>query len=407
MKGRLCVTAHPMGCTANVEEQIRRVTGRPPVAGARRVLIVGSSNGLGLSTRIAAAFGSRASTVGVGLEREATPTRTATAGWYNCAAFERAALAEGLSARTVIGDAFTDGTKAETVDAIRRGPGAVDLVVYSLAAPRRRDPETGVVHQSVLKPIGAPFTGKTYDFASGEVGEQTLAPADDAEIRDTVAVMGGEDWSRWIRTLRAEGVLAPGATTVAYSYIGQESLAPTYRAGTMGRAKEHLEATARALDAEGLRARVAVMKAMVTQSSVAIPMSTLYTMILARVMREYDVYEDPIDQVYRLLAGHLAERPGDKLGDKPEDGPAGFDSAGFDFAGFDDEGRIRLDDLELREDVQREVDRRLALATTANLDELADREGFHSDVLRLYGFGHPDVDYSADVDPVLGIPSMN
>ena len=287
----------------------------------------------------------------------------------------------------------TDETKAETVDAIRRGPGAVDLVVYSLAAPRRRDPETEVVHQSVLKPIGAPFTGKVYDFARREVGEQTLAPADDAEIRDTVAVMGGEDWSRWISTLRAEGVLAPGATTVAYSYIGQESLAPTYRAGTMGRAKEHLEATARALDAEGLRAHVAVMKAMVTQSSVAIPMSTLYTMILAKVMREYDVYEEPIDQVYRLLAGHLA--------DQPEDESVGRQ------AEFDDEGRIRLDDLELREDVQREVDRRLALATTANLDELADREGFHGDVLRLYGFDRPDVDYSADVNPVLGIPSTN
>ena len=388
MRGYLCVTAHPDGCAANVAEQVAYVRRQPPIAGARRTLVIGASNGIGLSARITAAFGAGAATVGVCLGRAGTATRTATPGWYNCASFEQAAAGAGIAAHTVVGDAFVDEVKQETVAAIRSLVGAVDLIVYSLAAPRRRDPASGIVHRSTLKTIGGPFTGKSYDFTTGTVTDTTLPPASEDEIRDTIAVMGGADWALWLQALRSGGVLAPGATTVSFSYIGQESLAPTYRAGTMGRAKEHLEATAPALAAGhrdlGLRAHVAVMKALVTQSSAAIPMSTLYTMVLFRVMREMGLHEGPVEQTCRLFAEHLAGHP-------PR---------------VDDEGRIRMDDRELRDDVQKEVNRRLARVTTANLDELSDRRDFHRAVLRLYGFGCPGIDYSADVDPVRPIPSL-
>jgi enoyl-[acyl-carrier protein] reductase/trans-2-enoyl-CoA reductase (NAD+) len=389
MRGPLCVTAHPDGCARNVEDQIRYVRAQPPIAGPRRVLVIGSSNGLGLSTRICAAFGAGAATIGVCLERPGTPVRTATPGWYTTAAFEHEAAAAGLAAATVVGDAFTDEVKARTIDMIRREMGAVDLVVYSVAAPRRRDPATGALHISAIKSIGEPFTGKSYDFSGRQVRQATLAPASEQEIKDTVAVMGGEDWALWLRALHAGAVLAQGATTLAFSYQGQRSLAPTYRGGTMGRAKEHLEATARRLEARypgpGLRARVAVMKALVTQSSAAIPMSTLYTIVLFKVMRELNVHEGPVEQAYRLLADRLyAGRP----------------------CAFDPRGRIRLDDLELREDVQAQVNRRLAAVTTANLAQLGDPQGFHDALMRIYGFAHPRVDYDAQVDPVRAIPSV-
>lgn len=389
MRGQLCATAHPDGCAVNVAEQIGYVRRRPPIAGARRVLVIGASNGLGLSARITAAFGSGAATVGVCLERQGTSTRTATSGWYNCASFERAAADRGLVAHTVMGDAFSDEVKQETVRVIGDLLGTVDLVVYSLAAPRRRDPATGILHRSTLKTIGTPFTGKSYDFGTETVTETTLASASDAEIRDTVAVMGGADWARWLQALGSGGVLAPGATTVSFSYVGPDELAATYRAGTIGRAKEHLEATARTLTADhrdlALRAHVAVMKALVTQSSTAIPMTMLYTMVLFRVMRELGLHEGPVEQAYRLFAEQLA-------GGKPR---------------VDGAGRIRMDDLELRPDVQHEVRRRLALITTANLDELSDRRDYHRAVLRVYGFGCPGIDYSADVDPVRPIPSLS
>ncbi len=389
VRGYLCVTAHPDGCAQSVKTQVGYTEQQALFAGPKTALVLGCSNGLGLAARIAVAFGAGAQTVGVCLERPATSRRPATPGWYNTVAFEEEAALRGLGAWTVVGDAYSDEVKQETAGLIRRQLGTVDLIVYSLAAPRRKHPETGTIHASVLKTIGQPFTGDSYEFSSRTVRKLTLPPATDQEIRDTVAVMGGDDWSRWLRVLRAEGALAVGARSIAFSYVGQPSLAPTYRAGTMGRAKDHLESTAQQLSAEhadlGLDARIAVMKALVTQSSAAIPMSTLYTIVLGAVMRERGLDEDAIAQCCRLFADRL-------YGGEP--------------LSVDGSGRIRLDDLELRPDVQAEVDRRLATVTTENLHDIGDPNRFERDLLQLYGFDWAGVDYSADCDPVRPIRSV-
>lgn len=395
LRGALCANAHPDGCAERVRSHIRYVRDREPLAGAdrpRNVLVIGGSAGLGLATRTAAAFGAGAATLNVCLETPGTARRTGTAGWYNTAALEAELARTGLYGRTVLGDAYADAVKERTAQTIRDDLGQVDLVVHSLAAPRRTDPVTGRTHQSALKTLGTAFTAKTYDSATREVGRATVEPATEQEIEDTVAVMGGDDWRRWIDVLGAAGVLAPDVTTVAFSYIGNTRLAPTYRGGTLGLAKEHLEATGRELDSVlrpgGGRALTAVMRAMVTQASSVIPAQTLYTVVLTRVMLEMGLQEGPIEQAHRLLTKRLYSGGDNRL------------LAGPPHPTTDELGRLRLDDLELRPDVQAEVDRRLALATTGNIGELGAPCVHRAESLALNGFGLPSVDYEADTDPV-------
>ncbi|MFD5112683.1 enoyl-ACP reductase FabV [Streptomyces sp. NPDC058391] len=394
LRGALCANAHPDGCAERVRRDIAYVQRRPELPGTdrpRSVLVVGGSAGLGLATRIAVSFGARAATLNVCLESPGTPTRTGTAGWYNTAALEKESRRAGLYARTVVGDAFSDEAKDRTARTIREDLGTVDLVVYSVAAPRRTDPETGQVRRSALKTLGKPFTAKTFDSSTGTVGLATVEPASDDEVRDTVAVMGGDDWRRWMDTLGRAGVLAPDVTTLAFSYIGNAALAPTYRAGTLGRAKEHLEATGRILDAglrPGGRALTAVMRAMVTQASQVIPAQTLYTVVLGQVMSELGLQEGPIEQAHRLLTEQLYPRTDHGM------------TAGTHRPTTDGLGRLRLDDLELRPDVQAEVDRRLGLADSATIGQLGAPASYRAESLALNGFGLPGVDYAADTDPV-------
>jgi enoyl-[acyl-carrier protein] reductase/trans-2-enoyl-CoA reductase (NAD+) len=386
VRGFICTTAHPVGCAAHVQEQIDYIQSQPRVDGPKKALIIGSSTGYGLATRIAAAFACGADTIGVCFEKPASDNRTATAGWYNTAAFEQAARQAGRFAKTVNGDAFSDEVKQEVIDLIRTHFGQVDLVVYSLASPRRRHPRTGETFSSVLKTIGQPFTSKTVDVHTGKVTEVTVQPATEEEIRDTIAVMGGEDWQMWMDALEEAGVLADGATTVAYSYIGPELTRAIYRDGTIGKAKDDLEATALRLNerlrARGGRAFVSVNKAVVTQSSSAIPVVPLYISLLFKVMKEKGLHEDCIQQMYRLLAHRLYTG-----GEVP----------------VDDQGRIRLDELELREDVQAAVMSGWEQVTTDNLAQLTDIAGYRRDFLRLFGFEMDGVDYEADVNPEVAI----
>lgn len=390
IRGFICTTAHPEGCASHVAQQIGVVRSRGTVAGGpKRVLVIGSSTGYGLASRITAAFGSGAATVGVFFERAGEGDRTATAGWYNTAAFEREAAAAGLYARSFNGDAFSDPIKAEVVAAIAADLGTVDCVIYSLASPRRTHPKTGETFKSVLKPIGAGYTNKTLNTGTGEVGEVTIEPASDEEIAHTVAVMGGEDWEMWMEALLAGGVLAPGVRTLAYSYLGPEVTWPIYKNGTIGRAKEDLERAQRALDAQlapfGGNAWVSVNKALVTQASSAIPVVPLYISILYKVMKERGTHEDCIEQIDRLFRQRLY------AGASPQP---------------DEAGRIRLDDWEMDPEIQNLVAAAWAEVTTSNLSQLADYEGYQSSFLRLFGFGLPGVDYAADVDTATGIPSI-
>ncbi|WP_438432296.1 enoyl-ACP reductase FabV [Gorillibacterium sp. sgz500922] len=382
IRGFICTNAHPEGCAKQVAEQIRYIQGKPKLNGPKRVLVIGASTGFGLASRIAAAFGFGADTIGVFFERPAEKDRTASAGWYNTAAFEQAARAEGLVAESINGNAFSDEIKQETIALIKEKLGQVDLVVYSLASPRRTHPKTGETYTSVIKPIGQAYENKTVNFMTGAVSTVSVPPATEDEIRQTVAVMGGEDWEFWIRDLLEAGVLAEGAKTVAYSYIGPKITYPIYREGTIGRSKNDLEATAlkldRALDdAVGGGAVVSVNKALVTQSSSAIPIVPLYISLLFKVMKDKGLHEGTIEQMYRLYADRLyAAEPA-----------------------VDEAGRIRIDDWEMREDVQREVDSLWEQISVDNLNELADLEGYRNDFLRLFGFGIPGVDYEADVEP--------
>lgn len=392
VRGFICTTAHPTGCAQNVREQIGYVRGLPAdrFAGAkayRRVLIIGGSTGYGLATRIAAAFGAGAATLGVAYEKPAEGKRTATAGWYNTAAFEREAKRAGLYAGSLMGDAFSDEVKAQTIEIIRRDLGQVDLVVYSLAAPRRTDAE-GTRWTSVLKPIGQDYTSKTIDMHTREITEVTVPAATPEEIEGTVKVMGGEDWRLWMRALLDAGVLAPGARTVAYSYIGPKITHPVYRDGTVGRAKQDLERTAgeltRLLAPVHGRALVSVNKAVVTQASSAIPVVPLYITILFRIMKREGLHEGCIEQMARMLTDKL---PGESVTDK--------------------EGRIRLDDRELSESIQAEVDENWARVDAASLHELTDMDGYWSDFYRLFGFGLDGVEYGADVPADVPIPSLS
>ena len=390
IRGFICMTAHPGGCAAHVAEQIDYVRNRSSVAGPRRVLVIGASTGYGLASRITATFACGADTVGVFFERPARRRRTASAGWYNTAAFERQATAAGRGAWSINGDAFSNEVREQTLSLVAERLGQVDLVIYSLAAPRRVDPDSGQTYNSVLKPIGAPYSGTTIDPASGEVTKVTIDPADDAEIAATVAVMGGDDWRRWLSALHAAGLLAPGCLNVAYTYVGPSFTHAIYRAGTIGHAKQHLERTARSLDGElPARSLISVNKALVTQSSAAIPVIPLYLMLLFRIMKQRGTHEDAIHQIYRLFADRLY---------------------GGGAIPTDAQGLVRLDDWEMDPAVQREVQARFERFAGDGADavgELADLEGYRSGFLRLFGFGLPGLDYSADVDPEVTIPSLS
>jgi len=387
VRGFICITAHPQGCAANVRSQIEYVKSKGPLTGApRRVLVIGASTGYGLASRIAAAFGGNAATLGVFFEKPAEPGRTGSAGWYNSAAFEEAAHAAGLYARSINGDAFSDGLKQQALDLIKADLGQVDAVIYSLASPRRTHPKTGQTFKSVLKPIGAPFTAKTVDTDKGVVSDITIEPATDQEVRDTVAVMGGEDWEMWIDALASAGLLAAGAVTVAYSYIGPKITRDIYRNGAIGRAKEDLEAAAARisgkLGAAGVHAYVSINKALVTQASSAIPVVPLYISLLYRIMKEKGLHEGCIEQIQRLFAERLYN------GASPQ---------------LDDKGRIRIDDLEMRADVQEAIDKIWPAVTTETLAALTDIAGYQEEFLRLFGFDIEGVDYKTDTDPVVPV----
>jgi enoyl-[acyl-carrier protein] reductase/trans-2-enoyl-CoA reductase (NAD+) len=389
IRGFICTTAHPEGCARHVAEQIAVVKGRGPIAnGPKKVLVIGSSTGYGLSSRIAAAFGAGAATVGVFFERAGEADRTATAGWYNTAAFENEAKAAGLYARSFNGDAYSDAIKAEVIAAIKADLGQVDCVIYSLASPRRTHPTSGEVFKSVLKPIGEVYTNKNLNTGTGVVNEVSIEPAQGDDIAQTVAVMGGEDWEMWIDALQSAGVLAEGVQTVSYSYIGPEVTWPIYKNGTIGRAKEDLERVQKALDAKlaGLKGKawVSVNKALVTQASSAIPVVPLYISLLYKVMKAEGTHEDCIEQMDRLFRERLCNG-------NPQP---------------DEAGRIRVDDWEMQPAVQELVGQRWQEVNTENFTELGDFEGYQSSFLRLFGFGLAGVDYAAETNPDVKIPSI-
>lgn len=384
VRGFVCVTAHPVGCAAHVQQQIDHVRRNGPIKnGPKSVLVIGASTGYGLASRIAAAFGSGAKTLGIFFERPSEEGRPATPGWYNSIAVTRAARSEGLYAANLNGDAFSDDIKKQALEIIRRDMGPVDLVVYSLASPRRTHPRTGVVHKSVLKPVGASYTNKTVDTDKGIVSTVTIDPANEAEIADTIAVMGGEDWQMWMEELDRAKLIAPGATAVAYSYIGPEVTWAIYKNGTIGLAKNDLERAARAIDAllktNGYgRAFISVNKALVTQASSAIPVVPLYISILYKIMKARGTHEGCIEQIQRLFARQM------------------YNGSALH---FDDGGRVRIDDLEMKPDVQAEVARIWPEVTTENLPSLTDIAGYRAEFLKLFGFGLPGVNYEEPVEP--------
>ncbi|NMI06445.1 trans-2-enoyl-CoA reductase family protein [Paenibacillus sp. SZ31] len=388
-RGFICTTSHPVGCAAQVQEQIDYVKSQPELKGPRNVLVIGASTGYGLASRVVSAFGAGANTVGIYRPSSSTEKRTASAGWYNSAAFEKAAEEAGLKSYSVTGDAFANETREKAVELIRSELGQVDLVVYSVASARRTEPNTGEVFNSVLKPIGQSYTNKTVNFHTGEISSVTLEPANEEEIRQTVTVMGGDDWELWMDALQQGGVLADDATTIAFSYIGPELTHAIYRDGSIGQAKNHLEATAHKLNdrlsAKGGRAYLTVAKALVTQSSSAIPVVPLYISALYKVMKEKGLHEGCIEQLQRLFADRLYTG-----GEVPTDA----------------EGRIRIDDWEMRADVQEEVAKLWNELTTENIYDLSDLEGYRREFFQLFGFETDGVDYEADVDPNVEMPHL-
>lgn len=389
MRGFICLTAHPKGCEQNVKNQIAHVKSKGSIDGAKRVLVIGASTGFGLASRITSAFGCGASTIGVFFEKPASEGKTASPGWYNSAAFEQEAHKEGLYAKSINGDAFSNEIKQQTIDLIKADLGQVDLVIYSLASPVRLHPVTGVLHRSVLKPIGSTFSNKTVDFHTGNVSQVTIEPANQEDIDNTVVVMGGEDWSMWMEAMKSAGVLADGAMTIAYSYIGPEVTEAVYRKGTIGRAKDHLEATAfdisESLKSINGRAYVSVNKALVTQASSAIPVIPLYISLLYKIMKAEGIHEGCIEQMQRLYSDRLYS--GNEIP-------------------VDDKGRIRIDDWEMRDDVQQQVADLWLKATTESLTEIGDLAGYKQDFLNLFGFGFEGVDYLADTSELVKVPSI-
>ena len=390
MRGFICLTAHPKGCAQNVKNQINYIKSKGAIAGPKKVLVIGASTGFGLASRITSAFGSNAATIGVFFEKPASEGKTASPGWYNSAAFENEAHQAGLYAKSINGDAFSKEVKQQTIDLIKADLGQVDLVIYSLASPVRLHPDTGVLHRSSLKPIGATFTNKTVDFHTGNVTQVSIEHAIQEDIDNTVVVMGGEDWSMWIEAMKSANVLAPGATTIAYSYIGPSVTEAVYRKGTIGKAKDHLEATAftisDSLASLGGKAYVSVNKALVTQASSAIPVIPLYISLLYKIMKAQGIHEGCIEQIQRLFSERL------------------YTGATVP---TDDKGRIRIDDWEMRADVQEQVAKLWSEATTESLPNLGDLAGYKQDFLNLFGFGFEGVNYLADENELVEIESIN
>ncbi|MCE7575996.1 trans-2-enoyl-CoA reductase family protein [Aliivibrio fischeri] len=385
IRGFICTTTHPVGCEQNVKEQIALTKAQGPVANApKRVLVVGSSSGYGLSSRITAAFGGGASTIGVFFEKAGTEKKPGTAGWYNSAAFDKFAKEEGLYSKSLNGDAFSNEAKQKTIDLIKEDLGQIDMVVYSLASPVRKMPETGEVIRSSLKPIGETYTATAVDTNKDTIIEASVEPATEQEIKDTVTVMGGEDWELWINALSEAGVLADGCKTVAYSYIGTELTWPIYWDGALGQAKMDLDRAATALNeklsATGGTANVAVLKSVVTQASSAIPVMPLYIAMVFKKMREEGVHEGCQEQILRMFSQRLYKA----------DGSA---------AEVDEKNRLRLDDWELREDIQQHCRDLWPQVTTENLKDLTDYVEYKEEFLKLFGFGVDGVDYDADVNP--------
>ncbi len=384
IRGFICTNAHPVGCAAHVQQQIDFIKAQGPLSGVpKRVLVIGCSTGYGLASRITAAFGAGAQTLGVCFEKEPSEKRTATAGWYNTAAFHQAAAQAGLAAHTINGDAFSNEIKAQVIEQIKASMGQVDLVIYSLASPKRFDPTTETLYSSTLKPIGQAYTTKTYDTDKDQVKEITLEPANDDEIMQTVKVMGGEDWELWLAALDAAGVLADNAITTAYTYIGKELTWPIYGHATIGKAKEDLDRAAAALrsnyQAKQLRAYVSSLKALVTQASSAIPVMPLYISLIYGVMKQDGTHEGCIEQIYRLFTeGLYAEAPA-----------------------LDEAGRLRMDGKETNAATQAKIKALWDQVNQDNFHQLADYQGYHADFLKLFGFGLAGVDYEADVDPLV------
>lgn len=379
VRGFICTNAHPQGCAANVQEQIAFTKTKGPIADApKKVLILGSSTGFGLASRITAAFGGGADTLGVCFEKEPTESKTASAGYYNTAAFHDAAKAAGLYAQTINGDAFSDGVKAQVIEELKNSIGKVDLVIYSLASPRRTDPKTGEVYSSVLKPIGQTYTSKNLNTDTLKISDISIEPANDEEIAHTVKVMGGEDWELWINALKEADLLSENFQTVAYTYLGDKLTWPIYGKATIGKAKEDLDRVARQLsEKHGGKARVAVLKAVVSQASAAIPVMPLYLAILFKVMKEQGTHEGCIEQIQRLFNECL-------YSSNPR---------------LDEANRYRVDELELDPSVQQKVEEIWAQVTEENLFELTDFAGYKAEFLRLFGFGIEGVDYDAETSP--------
>ncbi|RPD90752.1 trans-2-enoyl-CoA reductase family protein [Aureibaculum marinum] len=387
-RGFICVTSHPEGCAENVQKQINYIKSKSNIDGAKKVLVIGASTGFGLASRITSAFGSNAATIGVFFEKPPLEGRTASSGWYNTAAFEKQAHKEGLYAKSINGDAFSNEIKEQTAQLIKKDFGKVDLVIYSLASPVRTHPETGIRYKSTLKPIENTYTNKTVDFHTGEIKDISIEPGTEKDIENTIAVMGGEDWQLWIDKLKNEELLADNFKTVAYSYIGPKLTEPVYRKGTIGMAKDHLEATAFKItdilkDING-KAYISVNKALVTQSSSAIPVIPLYISLLYKVMKEKDIHEGCIEQIYRLFKERLF----------------------LDKIPTDNEGRIRIDDLEMRDDVQEKVVELWKKATTENLSSIGDLQGYKDDFFHLFGFNFENIDYDKETNEMVNIPGL-
>lgn len=389
MRGFICLTSHPVGCEKNVLNQIEYTRKKGIIDGPKKVLVIGASTGFGLSSRITSAFGTNAATIGVFFEKPPSSGKTASPGWYNSAAFQKEAANAGIYAKSINGDAFSDAIKKKTIDLIKQDLGKIDLVIYSLASPVKTNPKTGITHRSVLKPIGQTFSNKTVDFHTGIVSDVTIEPCSEEDIANTVEVMGGDDWKLWIQSLIDADVLADQAMTLAYSYIGPQVTKAIYREGTIGKAKDHLEATAFEIQdllkpLEG-SAFISVNKALVTQASSAIPVIPLYISLLYKTMKEKDLHEGCIEQINRLFRERLYIK---------------------DEIPLDTKGRIRIDDWEMREDVQNEITKLWKLADTSTLPEIGDLNGYKSDFLNLFGFGFDGVDYNEDVNENIDINGL-
>ena len=377
VKGFICTTAHPAGCKESVRRQIAYCKEKGMVEGPKKVLVIGSSTGYGLASRIAVTYGYGADTIGVAFERESNGRRTATAGWYNTKAFEEFAKEDGYYAKSFNGDGFSEEMKNQVIETIRKDFGKVDMVVYSMAAPRRTLPD-GTTVSSVLKTVGKELTNKTIDLRNNEIKDVTVPVANEEEIENTVKVMGGEDWEAWIQALVDADVLSDNAVTLAYSYIGPELTHAIYKEGSIGQAKKHLFDTSKKLtnefEAKGLKAYISVNKALVTQSSAAIPIVPLYISLLYKIMKKEGLHEGCIEQMNRLFINKLPAKETDA------------------------EGYIRLDDWEMEDKVQNEITKLWGLVTTENIGELGDIEGYWEDFYHMFGFHYDNVDYSADVE---------